>query len=282
LAEFLSRFGNEQACWEYLVGQRWPQGFACPKCGYAKGYSLSDGHIECAGCGYQASVTAGTVMHRSHVPLTKWFLAFYLITQDKRGISSVQLSKQLDVTYKTGWYMQMRIRKAMGQRKGKYILSGVVKFDDACFGGEHKGGKRGRGSDKAKVFVALSLDEKGHPKQLAMQVTANLRQASVKKFALAHIQKNSVIHSDALRSYPPALKGEYRLKARRYDPNSETLRWLHIMVSNAKAYILGTYHGLPKQNLQAYLDEFCYRFSRRYCFGQLVDCLARTVATSRC
>ena len=100
LIAFMRRYGTNQACCEYLVSKRWPNGFVCPKCGTQHGHLLGKGHIQCAGCHYQASVTVGTVMHRSHLPLVKWFLAFYLMTQDKRGISAVQLSRQLDVTYK--------------------------------------------------------------------------------------------------------------------------------------------------------------------------------------
>lgn len=196
LVEFMQRFGNEQSCHEYLVKKRWPEGFTCPRCGARHGYTLSKGHIQCAACRYQASVTAGTVMHRSHLPLTKWFLAMYLVTQDKRGISAVQLSRQLDVTYKTAWYLLRRIRSAMGQRNQKHLLCGIVDFDDAYFGGPTVGKKRGRGTEKSKVFVAVSHDDETHPQHLCMQLTPNLKQASVKKFARCHIRKGSVVRSD--------------------------------------------------------------------------------------
>ena len=175
ISEFMSTFQTEEACRNYLMLKRWPNGFACPKCKAQQGYSLNKGHIQCAKCRYQASVTAGTVMHRSRLPLTKWFLAFYLVAQDKRGISAVQLCKHLNVTYKTAWYLLYRIRKAMGQRDASHMLSGVVEFDDSYFGGPTVGKKRGRGTDKAKVFVALSLGEKDKPQFLKMGVTQNLK-----------------------------------------------------------------------------------------------------------
>jgi len=280
LIEFMQRFGTEEACREYLVSKRWPDGFICPKCGARNGYTLAIGHIQCSGCRYQASVTAGTVMHRSHLPLTKWFLAFYLVSQDKRGISAIQLSRQLDVTYKTAWYLLHRIRKAMGRRNGRYLLSGVVEFDDAYIGGPTVGKKRGRGTEKSKVFVAVSLKDDEKPKHLCMQLTKNLKQASVKRFAKTHIQKGSTVRADAFRSYPPALTKDYALEMQPYDPNSGELHWLHTLVSNAKAFILGTYHGLPRKNPQPYLDEFCFRFSRRDFFGQLFDRLAIAVVSS--
>ena len=156
----------------------------------------------------------------------------------------------------------------MGQRDAAYLLSGVVEFDDAYFGGPTAGGKRGRGTEKAKVFVALSLDAHGNPQYLKMGVTKNIKQTSVKKFANRTVAADSTIRSDGYRSYIPALE-DYAHEHKAYDPNSGMLHWLHIVVSNAKAFILGTYHGLPKDHLQSYLDEFAFRFSRR-AFGRLL------------
>ena len=110
-----------------------------PKCGHKHGCRLSNGLYQCTHCHRQTSVTAGTVLHHSHVSLSKWFLAFYFVSQDKRGLSAVQLSNQIGVTYKTAWSMLRRIRSAMGQRDAAYLLSGVVEFDDAYFGRPNSG-----------------------------------------------------------------------------------------------------------------------------------------------
>ena len=279
LREFLNRFGTEESCRDYLAAQRWPDGFVCPKCGHKHGCHLSNGLYQCTHCHRQTSVTAGTVLHHSHVSLSKWFLAFYFISQDKRGLSAVQLSNQIGVTYKTAWSMLRRIRSAMGQRDATHLLSGVVEFDDAYFGGPTAGSKRGRGTEKAKVFVALSLDGHGNPQYLKMGVTKNIKQTSVRKFANRTVVAGSTIHSDGYRSYIPALK-DYAHEHKAYDPNSGMLHWLPIAVSNAKAFILGTYHGLPKDHLQSYLDEFAFRFSRRAFGGLLTQRLIRAVACS--
>ena len=164
--EFRTRFSTEESCRAELFRLRFPNGFVCPKCGHKHGCRLSNGLYQCTHCHRQTSVTAGTVLHHSHVSLSKWFLAFYFVSQDKRGLSVVQLSNQIGVTYKTAWSMLRRIRSAMGQRDAAYLLSGVVEFDDAYFGGPTAGGKRGRGTEKAKVFVALSLDAHGNPQYL--------------------------------------------------------------------------------------------------------------------
>lgn len=266
IRDFMKNFSTNEACYSHLEKSRWSQGFVCPKCGGSKYCKLSNGRYQCSKCHRQTSVTANTFLHRSHVSLVKWFLAIYFVTNDKRGISAVQLASTVGVTYKTAWYMLKRIRTAMGERDKQHFLSGIIEFDDTYIGGPEAGSKRGRGTTKAKVFVALSLNEIGCPQYLKMGVTENLKQKTVQKFAKMSFSKGSIIHSDGYRSYIPALKDDFDHQHKVYDPNGSELKWLHTLVSNAKAFILGTYHGLPKKHLQSYLDEFCYRFSRRH-FG---------------
>lgn len=150
LGTFLKRFSSETQCQEYLASLRWQNGYVCSKCGCHHGYRLSNGRYQCAQCRYQTSVTAGTVLHKTHMPLTQWFLAFYFVSQDKRGISAVQLAAMLGTTYKTAWSMLRRIRTAMGQRDETHQLCGVIEFDDAYFGGPTVGKKRGRGTEKRR------------------------------------------------------------------------------------------------------------------------------------
>ncbi|MEG2931890.1 MAG: IS1595 family transposase, partial [Ruthenibacterium sp.] len=129
LPEFQRQYGSETQCRNFLYEMRWSKGFICPKCGASGHCRLTNGRIQCDKCHHQTTVTAGTIMHRSHVPLTKWFLAIYFVSQDKRGISAVQLQAMIGVTYKTAWYVLVRIRKAMGQRDETHHLSGIVEFD---------------------------------------------------------------------------------------------------------------------------------------------------------
>ena len=144
LGAFMKQFSTEAQCREYLVGLRWNSGYVCPKCGSRHAYRLANGRHQCATCCHQVSATAGTVLHKTHMPLTQWFLAFYFVCQDKRGISAVQLAAMIGTTYKTAWFMLKRIRIAMGQRDEAHQLDGVIEFDDAYFGGPTAGKKRGR------------------------------------------------------------------------------------------------------------------------------------------
>ena len=252
IQDFTRKYATEGDCHTYLAKTRWPEGFICPKCGCQRHCQLSSGLYQCNECHHQTSVTAGTFMHRSRLPLKTWFLALYFVTQDKRGIPATQLASTIGVNYKTAWLMLKRIRAAMGNRDGRHMLSGVVEFDDCYIGGPTVGKKRGRGTEKAKVFVALSLKD-GRPEYLKMGVTENISKESVKAFAEKSIQHGSTIKSDACRSYIPALT-DYDHQYEKFDPKAENLQWLHTIISNAKAFILGTYHGLPKKNLQDYLN----------------------------
>lgn len=146
--------------------------------------------------------------------------------------------------------MIKRIRCAMKQRDINYRLFDTIEFDDTYIGDYIVGKKRGRGTEKSKVFVAVSIDKNGYPKYLKMQTTDNIQQRSVRKFA-QNIQAEATIISDSYRSYIPALK-DYKHEHGVYNPDSGVLHWLHTMIGNAKAFILGTYHGLPKKNLQEY------------------------------
>ena len=191
----------------------------------------------------------------------------------------MQLSSQLGTTYKTAWYMLKRIRSAMGQRDKKHQLSGIIEFDDSYFGGSTVGQKRRRGTEKAKVFVALSLSELGNPLYLKMMVTSNIKRASVKKFAQSAFAEGGTVRSDGCRSYISALEG-YTHEHKSYDPNSGLLHWLYVMISNAKAFILETYQGLHKESLQSFLDEYCFRFSRRFFGSALLERLTLAIGTS--
>ena len=172
LREFMERFGEEEQCRARLVGMRWPEGFICPKCGAKdEPWNIQSHHrFQCKHCNHQASVTAGTVMDKSRTPLTKWFLAIYLMGQDKRGCSALKLKRELGIAYDTAWTMSHKILKAMKDRDAGYLLSGTVDVDDSFFGAARVGGKRGRGTEKTAVVFGVSFDSKGRPEYLKAKV----------------------------------------------------------------------------------------------------------------
>lgn len=277
-AQFIKRFPNEKACVEYLYQIKWPNGFVCPVCGCRHCYAIKTRrHYQCANCRHQTSLTANTVMHRSHLPLTKWFWAIYLVACDKRGISALALSGKIEVCYETAWNMLRRIRAAMEMRDERYVLGGIVEFDDSYFGGKIKG-KEGRGAGNQSVFVAVSKDDKGHPVYLRMQLTKNIQRESIDAFARKYISYGSIVQTDGFRAYRKPLSKAYVHEQEIFDPDSDLLKWLHHMIGNAKTFINGTYHGTSTKHLQMYLSEFCYRFNRRFFNGAIFDRLLVAIA----
>ena len=141
--EFRTRFSTEEICRAELFRSRFPNGFVCPKCGCTEYYPVRGRNtFQCRACRHQTSVTAGTVMHRTHLPLTAWFWAIYLCATDKRGISAVQLSRTLGICYESAWYLLHRIRAAMGKSDEKYELSGIVEMGDGYIGRVTRNGRR--------------------------------------------------------------------------------------------------------------------------------------------
>lgn len=282
--EFKNKFNSEDACREHLFKMRWQDGFKCPKCGNETYYVISTrNHYECTACHYQASVTVGTVMEKTHINLEKWFWAIYFVGRDKRGYSATLLSKELEISYKGAWFMLHRIRKAMKDRDSQYLLTGVVELDDAYFGSPDEGGKRGRGTSKAKVMVGLSLTDEGRPQFLKMQVVNDLKKETIAEFTHSNVQTGSTISSDAYSSYQNLQTEGYKLEAKVFNPieDEEHLKWLHTIVSNAKAFVAGTFHGLDQKHLQRYLDEFSYRFNRRFFENELFNRIINSCITSQ-
>lgn len=277
-SEFVTRFGTQQACREYLAQQRFPKGFVCPVCGCHSFYFVGTRYqYQCKQCRRQTSVTAGTVMHKTHLPLTIWFWAMYLCATDKRGISAKQLATQLELSYKSAWYLLKRIRIAMKKRDESYVLSNLIEMDDAFIGGPKHGGKRGRGTSNTKIIVALSKTTAGAPKFLRIQRIADMTATTVQHFVNQHIAQGTTAETDAYSTYG-ALSGLV-CQQTIYTPNTVALKWLHTAISNLKSFLLGTYHGRCT-NVQSYFDEFCFRFNRRAFHHQLFPRLARAVATS--
>ena len=235
------------------------------------------GLYQCAQCRHQTSVTAGTDMHRSHLPLRKWFWAIFLCVTDKRGRSALALSRDLQITYRAAWLLLHKLRESMNERDFLYVLSGVVELDDAYFGSgraEKPTRKRrtGRGTTKAKVVIGLSMHN-GNPAFLKMKVLPVLNAEELCGFALDNIDPGATVVTDAFQGYQGLedIVRWHEAKVYAQQP-PEFLKWIHTVIANAKAYIMGTYHGLSPKHLQAYLDEFCFRFNRRFKPEELFSC----------
>jgi transposase-like protein len=281
ILELQKRFNTEEVCHQYLYEHKWPNGFECPKCMNNRAYEIKTRKLplyECTECGHQTTVKAGTIFEKSRKDLVTWFWAIFLMARDKRGVSALFLSEELHMSYQTAWTMHKKIQKAMAERDSKYALAGLIELDDAFFGAPTEGGKRGRGTEQTKVLAALSLNNLGHPLFVKFQVVTDLKSNTIVDFAKANFESGSTICSDNYKSYRKLAVNDFThiYKVSDHVVNPDHLKWLHTIISNVKAMIGGTFHGLDSKHLQLFLNEFAYRFNRRKfknrLFNRLLDC----------
>jgi transposase-like protein len=287
IPEFLRRFGTEAQCFEALRAARWPQEFRCPRCGAPEHYIVGHGArklFQCQACRHQTSVTVGSLMEHSKLPLTTWFLAIYLISQAKTGLSSLALKRQLGVSYPTAWLLHQRINRAMAERDDAHRLEGLVQIDDAYLGGERAGGKAGRGSENKVPFVAaVSVNDKGHPLHLKLSVLSGFTREAVSHWAQASLAPNTKVLSDGLACFAavtdagclhaPRVVGV--LKPR----DLPEFTWINTVLGNLKTTLSGAFHSLNfRKYAHRYLAAFAYRFNRRFDLKGLLVTLIVDVA----
>jgi transposase-like protein len=264
--EFQERFATEEACLRFLLDSRWPDGFECPECGGSEFYWLDARKLmQCTACRRQTSVTAGTVMHRSKQPLKIWFWAAYLVTTHTPGISAVQLQRQTGIKYyETAFMMLHKLRAAM-VKEGRGRLRDVVEVDESYFGGEEPG-VSGRETVK-KALVACAVEVRGKQTgRVRLRVVPNAGAKSLEKFVKENVEPGTEVRTDGWAGYAgladlkyvhvPVVEGTPKRAA-------VILPHVHRVFANVKTWILGTHHGVSNQHLQAYLNEFTFRYNRR-------------------
>jgi transposase-like protein len=263
LISLIEDFGSDEKCRAYLEDLRWPDGPVCPRC---EGTSISKiaarNQYECNAkeCRYQFSVTAGTLIHDSHLPLWKWFLAVYLMCESKKGISAKQLQRMLSVSYKTAWYLSHRVRDAMGDGE-QPLLTGTVEVDETYVGGKRKG--YGSGYRGNKVVIAGAIERGG---EIRLRLVPNSRRHNLESFIEGTVHDDASIYTDELASYQGIAGADHQTVKHkdeewvRGDVHTNTVEsaW-----SLLKRSVVGTYHHMSVKHLPAYLDEMEWRFNNR-------------------
>lgn len=280
---FARRFTDEAGCARHLAELRWSGGFACRRCGGAEAWQLAARPrvFECRGCGAQNSVTAGTVMHRSKVSLVEWFWAAWALSQDKRGVSALQLSKQLGRRYETVWQLLHKLRAALDEDDKAFPLQGVVEVDEVYLGGKAPAGKGGRSlADPRRSLVACAVERRetaeGEPGIRGTGIRAGAarfialpaaNREGLQGFLKAVCASGAMVRSDGWSGYsglPMRGLGHQRVVVGSDSARaSELLPLVHTLFSNLRAWLDGTFHGVSRKWLPRYLQEFRWRFNRR-------------------
>ena len=266
LKEFQARFREDDACRTYLAACRWPEGFRCARCGQGAAFELPQRRLwQCKACGRQTSLTAGSVLHRTRLPLTVWFWATYLVTTHTPGLSAVQLQRQLGISYETAWALLHKLRRAMVNPE-REALKDKVEVDETYLGGPEAGLKGGRQLlEKALIVGAVEVRGKAAGR-VRLQVVPDASARSLTGFVKRTVAPGTLILTDGWGAYAPLSDMGYRHRPRTQDTPERTAKLLphiHRVFGNLKTWLRGTHHGVGHDHLQAYLDEFAFRFNRR-------------------
>lgn len=270
---FLKLYGEETLCAEALERARWPDGFCCPKCHgatYSRIHGRSHPLFQCRSCRHQTSLIAGTLMQGSKLPLTVWFLAIYLVSQAKTGLSALALMRQLGVSYPTAWLLHHKLMQAMAERDEQYTLKHRVQIDDAYLGGELTGGKAGRGSENKVPFVAaVSVNDAGHPLYVKFTLVPAFTLKAISHWAATALEPGTTVYSDALACFSGVTSAgclhEPTVVGGRKPKELPQFQWVNTVLGNLKTSLSGCYHAFDFRKYAArYLAAFSYRFNRRF------------------
>jgi len=281
-------FHDEDAARAHLEKLRWPHGPTCPHCGSTvgiarfQGSSTREGLHQCNACRGHFTVTVGTVMERSHIPLHKWVLGFHLLAASKKGMSSKQLSRMLDLTYKTAWFMSHRIREAMTD-PNPAPLGGegkIVEADEAYHGKKetpmpsvHRRGrpylKKGKSGGAQKRAIVALVERGGEARVTHMpKVTSK----NIREFAVQHADRKSRLHTDESNLYPSfgsefAKHETVNHGAKEYARGDVTTNSVEGFFGIFKRGMNGNYQHCSEQHFQRYLNEFAFRYNNRIKLG---------------
>jgi transposase-like protein len=264
LPKLIEQFGSNEKCRARLVELRWPNGVTCPRC---QSQSISNiverSQYDCNACRHQFSVTSGTILHDTHLPLTKWFLAIYLMTESKKGMSALQIKRTLSISYETAWYLCHRIRAAMREINAE-LLRGIVEVDETYVGGKTRGMGHGYKGNKAIAIGAVQRAGK-----IRLQVIQHADKATLHQFIHDNTAPDTeAIYTDQLPAYLGIADADTRHQSVNHSIDEWVIGDVHTngiesVWSLLKRSIIGSYHKVSIKHLDAYLDELEHRFNNR-------------------
>ena len=262
-------FSEEEKCYEYLEKIRWKDGFICPSCQIQKEpYRSTRGRLICRSCLHQATVTAGTIFHKTRTPLRTWFSAIWYVTNQKQGTNALGLQRVLGFrSYQTAWAMLHKLRRAM-IRPNRERLKGIVEVDEFYLGGRESNVRGRLVEKKSIVAVAVELNKTGAFGRVRLRQISDVTAESLIPFVCDMIEPGSTVKTDGWASYNTIEEHGYEhekiIMSTSEDPAHVSMPGVHRVASLVKRWLLGTHHGsFGPQQLDYYLDEFTFRFNRR-------------------
>lgn len=286
---FTAHFGSEEACRNHFKAERDKIGVFC-KCGHNEHFWIkSIWTYECKKCRSRTSLRSGTIMQTSNLSFLIWYKTMFLMSATKKGFSTKEIQKQLGLKrYEPVWAMVHKLRKAMGDRDSRYTLEGMIEFDEAYFTVEsseieQEKGIRGKGA-VGKQNVAIMAEstplediETGKKEKQVRFFKAKVLDGhdgeEINETIQESINNQSIVFTDKSTSYVDISDFVELHITEKSDKQTtkETLKWVHITISNAKRNLLGNYHKIKRKYLQLYLNEFIYKLNRRYFGEKLFD-----------
>jgi transposase-like protein/DNA-directed RNA polymerase subunit RPC12/RpoP len=261
-------FPNEQSCFDYLVNLRWPDGYVCDMCKtQSKPWVASRNRLVCQNCKHKVVVTAGTLFEKTRTPLSTWFDAAWHVTTAKNGMSAKTLERTLGTSYHVAWMMLQRFRVAMVNSE-RTKLTGTVEVDETLVGGVEQGGKRGRGTDKELVVIAVEVNEGKGFGRVRMKHVPDASGDSLIPFIQESVSKDAKLITDGWSGYSKIVEHGYKRDIKNISNSDDfahvVMPGVHRVASLLKRWILGTHQGsVSDMHLQSYLEEYTFRFNRR-------------------
>jgi transposase-like protein len=277
LIQLIEQFPDNEACRQHLIRVRWPEGVKCPRC-HTDHVSELKGRKQwtCLECRYRFSATSGTIFHKSHIGLRKWFLAIFIVINAKKSLSSLQLKRELKISQECCWHMIHRIREAMRECAAD-LFQGVVQMDEFYGGGklrpEKRGTRIGRGTDRP-VVIGAAEDSTGH---IHTKHVPNVKKEGILEAARDWLDiPNVELHTDQFRSYTELgrMCRRHRVVDHRvwFVQNGVSTNRMENAWSLFARALMGSFHHVSRKHLHRYLSEFDSRFnSRREDLGHFLD-----------
>lgn len=259
--EFQQRFPDDKSCMDYLSELKWSEGFTCPGCGHTKYCNGHKDHIrQCTKCNRLVSPTSGTLFHQVKFSLLKAFYIVYYISTNKKGIASTELSRKLGLRQKTCWLFKQKVMKAM-KSSGNFKITGKAEVDETVVGGQEQGVKGRKNNKKRLVVFAVERKGKGISRLYGKVINSSSAK-ELGKFMKENIESETEIKTDQWLGYTPLKKDFINLHQEPSGKKGENFPDLHRAIMGFKGWLRGIHHHATY--LQAYVDEYTYRFNRSH------------------